>query len=236
MTRLAATMQCDVRLQVRNGFYWAVAFLLGAFALVLAWLPDFDWAPAIPAVVLGNLVLATFMFMAGLVLLEKDEGTLEALTVTPLSAGEYLGSKVVTLTGLSILENLALVLLVNGSAFRLLPLVLGITLASAIYCLFGFVAVARYDSINEFLFPSMLYIAFFALPFLDYTGVWESPLMYLHPLQAPLIALRGSIFPLAPWEWVYAVGYSSLWVVLTFLWSRRAFRRFVLARAGSRRG
>ena len=234
--RLAATMRCDVRLQVRNGFYWAVAFLLAVFGLILVWLPDLDWAPAVPAVVLGNLVVGTFLFMAGLVLLEKDEGTLAALSVTPLSRGEYLTSKVVTLTGLSIVENVALVVLVVGSAFRPLPLVLGIVLASALYCLTGFAAVARYDSINEFLFPSMLYTALFALPFLPYTGIWESPVMYLHPLQAPLVILRGTVAPLAAWEWLYGIGYSLLCAALAFGWSRNEMRRLVAGPTGARRG
>lgn len=234
MKRLLATMSCDVRLQLRNGFYWAVAFLLAAFAVVISQLPDFDWGPLLPALVLGNLVVATFMFMGGLVLLEKDEGTLEAQIVTPLGTGGYLTSKVVTLTALSIAENVAIVLLVYGFGFRALPLVLGIVLASAIYCLVGFVAVARYDSINEYLFPSMLYTVVFALPFLHYAGVWPSPLMYLHPLQAPLVILGGMVEPLAAWEWIYGVLYSVLWIALAFLWSRRTFQRFVVARAGAR--
>ena len=39
MNRLLATMRCDLRLQVRNGFYLAVAFLLGAWAVVITQLP-----------------------------------------------------------------------------------------------------------------------------------------------------------------------------------------------------
>ena len=233
MRRLVATMSCDVRLQLRNGFYWAVGFLLAVFAVIITRIPEFDWGPLLPALVLGNLVVATFMFMGGLVLLEKDEGTLEAQVVTPLGSGEYLTSKVVTLTALSIAENVILVLLIQGFGFSALPLLLGIVLASAIYILVGFVAVARYDSINEYLFPSMLYSAVFALPFLHYAGVWPSPWMYLHPLQAPLVILKGMVEPLAAWEWLYGLLYSALWIALTFAWSRRTFQRFVVARAGA---
>lgn len=234
MSRLLATLVCDVRLQWRNGFYWAVGFLLAAWVVVITQLPDFDWGPVMPVLVLANLSLATFFFMAGLVLLEKDEGTLEALVVTPLGAGEYLGSKVATLTGLSLAENALIVLLTCGAGVRWLPLALGIVTASAIYCLAGFVAVARYDSINEFLFPSVLWITAFSLPILHYAGLLTSPLAYLHPFQAPLVLLRGAIAPLALWEWLYGLLYSLLWIAGAWLWSRRAFRRFVVERAGAR--
>ena len=114
MSRLAATLLCDVRLQYRNGFYWAVAFLVAALLIVITRIPELDWRPVLPPLVLGNLVTATFFFMAGLVLLEKKEGTLEAQIVTPLTATDYLTSKIATLTALSIAEHVLLALITVG--------------------------------------------------------------------------------------------------------------------------
>ena len=236
MSRLAATLGCDVRLQLRNGFYWAVVFLVTSFAVLLWLLPEFDWRPVLPPLILGNLALATFMFTAGLVLLEKDEGTLGALAVTPLAPDEYLASKVVTLTALSLAESLAIALLACGPRFRPLPLVLGIVLAAALYCLCGFLVILRYHSINEFLFPSMLYLTFLSLPILDYAGIWSTPLMVLHPFQAPLVLMKASVAEIATWQWVYGVLYPCLWIVVGFGWSRGALRRFVAERAGGMGG
>ena len=203
MTRLAATMRCDVRLQLRNGFYWAGglrARRLGSRGLTAA---PVVWAPLMPPLILGNLVMATFFFMGGLVLLEKGEGTLEAQVVTPLTGGEYLASKVLTLTALSVVENLAVVLLTHGPAFRWVPFVAGMAAASVMFCLIGFIVVARYDSINEYLFPTMIYTTLFYLPVLDYAGLWETRWMLLHPLQAPLVLMEGAFYPLHTWEWFY---------------------------------
>lgn len=233
MSRLAATLRCDVRLQARNGFYWAVLFLLAVFTVVIALLPDFDWRPIIPPLLLGNLVVATFMFTAGMVLLEKDEGTLAAQAVTPLAAREYLASKVASLSGLSLFESVAITLIACGLGLRWAPLVLGVLLASALYCLGGFLTIVRYDSVNEFLFPSVLYITFFSLPILAYAGLWTSPLMYLHPMQAPLVLFEAAVAEIAPWEWLYGVGYSVLWIALALRWSRTAYRRFVAEQAGA---
>ena len=108
--RLLETIRCDVRLQHRNGFYYAVAFLLFFFAILVTFVP-IDWTPWLAALLLGNMMLATFFFLGGLILLEKGEGTLEALIVTPLSDFEYLASKIVTLTLLATAEQLMLVLL-----------------------------------------------------------------------------------------------------------------------------
>ena len=233
MRRLVATMRCDVRIQMRNGFYYVVAFILAAWAILISQLPALNWGYLLPVLVLGNLMAATFYFMAGLVLLEKGEGTLEAQVVTPLTTWQYLASKVLTLTALSVIESVVLVLITQGRGFDAFPLITGVVLASAIYCLAGFIVVSRYDSINEYMFPSMIYAAAFSLPFLHYFGVWESRLMYLHPLQAPLVIMKAAFSPMEAWIWPYGLLYSALWIGLTFVWSKRSFHRFIIAREGA---
>ena len=234
MSRLFATIRVDIRLQVRNGFYYAVVFFLLGWFVLLSQLPEIDWGYLLPPIVLGNLVAVSFYFMGGLVLLEKGEGTLEAQVVTPLADWEYLVSKIVTLTALSLVEHLMIVSSAYGPGFGAASLVVGIALAAILYTLLGFIAVARYDSINEYLFPSTFYVMALSLPFLHYFGVWESWLMYLHPLQAPLVIMKGAFRPIEAWEWAYGLLYSALWITILFGFNRRAFSRFIIAGEGIR--
>ena len=233
MKRLTSTVICDVRLQVRNGFYYAAGFVALFWVLALSQVPVENLGWFMPVFILSNLLMNTFYFIAGLVLLEKGEGTLMAQVVTPLRTREYLASKVITLTFLSLLENLLIVGLGYGLDFGLLPLLVGMILAAAIYTLAGFVAVSRYDSINEYLFPSFLYTLLFIPPFLPYFGLGESWLFYLHPLQAPLLLTQAAFQPVAMWQWLYGVLYSGLWIGLFFWWSRQAFAQFVVAAEGA---
>ena len=234
MHRLAATLRLDLRLQLRNGFYYAVAFVLACWFVVLTRLPPIDWGYVLPAVVFGNLVMVNFFFVGGLILLEKAEGTLEAQVVTPLADWEYLVSKTGTLVGLSVVEQFVIVWSAHGAGFAVGPLVAGTVLAGVLYTLTGFVLVARYRSINEFLFPASLFTVVFSLPMLHYFGVWDTALLYLHPFTAPLVLLAGAFRPLAPWQWVYGVLYAAAWAGLLLVASRRAFDRFIVAREGVR--
>ena len=234
MRRLAATVRLDLRLQARNGFYYAVAFVLVCWFILLTRLPAVDWGYVLPAFVLGNLVMVNFYFVAGLVLLEKREGTLEAQVVTPLGSWEYLASKTATLAGLSLCEQVVIVWSALGGGFSAGPLVCGTVLAAALYSLTGFLLVARYQSINEFLFPSVPFTVVLSLPILHYFGLWETWLFYLHPVRAPLALLAGAFGPIPAWQWVYGVLYSSVWIGLLLLASQRAFDRFIVEREGSR--
>ena len=234
MSRLAATLGTDVRLQFRNGFYYAVAFILAIFAFLATQLPDLDWSWWLAPVIFGNLVTATYFFVGGLVLLEKAEGTLEAQVVTPLRVSEYLGSKVITLTALSVVESLALVALLGGFHYRFDLLVLGVVCAAAIYILLGFLAVARYDSINEYLMPSMLYVALLSIPCLSYFELWTTPLMILHPLQGALVLIQAAFLPVALGDYLWALMSAVVWIGIASLLSRRAYRQFVIRVEGVR--
>ena len=170
--------------------------------------------------------------MAGLVLLEKAEGTLMAQSVTPLRTWEYLVSKVVTLGFVSVCESFVIVLFGYGTAFEPMGLLLGVISSAVIFALVGFLVVIRYDSINEFLFPSFLFTMLFVPPFLSYFGLIGSRLIYLHPIQGALLLTQAAFEKIENWQWLYSLGYSILWIGIVFLVSRRMFGRFIIAAEG----
>ncbi len=237
MKRLIATVRCDLLLQFRNGFFYATAFVVAIWALLISRLHlldtrlNLEWL--LPPMVLDSLVINSFYFAGALILLEKGEGTLEAQVVTPLRTSEYLVSKVITLTLLALLQNVIVVGLVAGVTSGMLPLIAGTALASTFYVLLGCVAVARYNSINEYLLPSLLYVAVLLLPLLPYVNGWDSPLIYLHPLQALLVVIQAAFQPVEFWRIMYGLLYAGLWIGLVYLFARRALRRFVIAEVGA---
>jgi fluoroquinolone transport system permease protein len=223
-------MRCDLRLQIRNGFYAATLFISVFWALILLQAGALDLRWLLPPMVIGNLLVGTFFFIGALVLLEKGEGSLTAQVVTPLRVGEYLSAKLITLGGLALAETLILVPLLAGWRFDALLLIVGVALAAALYCLFGFIAVARYSSINEYLLPAGAYVGGLWIPLLAYMAQWRPWPLYLHPLSAPLALVEAAFSPTAPWKIVYGLAYSALWIALLSIWSGRAFRRWVIER------
>jgi fluoroquinolone transport system permease protein len=232
LKRFTATFACDLTLQFRNGFYYVTSFMVVFWILLFFQLPAFDITFLLPAFLLGNLTINTFYYVGGLVLLEKGEGTLEVQVVTPLKIYEYLASKVSSLVLLALAENLVLVLFLYGFGFRVMPFVLGISAASVLYILVGFVAVAHYDSINEYLFPSMGYVSLLGLPLIGYFGLWQSWLFYLHPMQGPLLLLSSAFQPLETWQWVYSLVYTLLWIIFLSKAAAGRFSRHIVGREG----
>ena len=235
MTRLLSIARWDVQLQFRNGFYYVSAAMALFFVILLRQFPQVDWAYWWPAIITGNLTVNAYYFMAGIVLLEKGEGTMEAQIVTPLRPWEILTSKVLTLGLLSLFETLTIVFLVQGSQFNWFLLITAIVLYIALLALYGFIIVVRYDSISQFLLPSVIWTMGFSLPLLYYFDIWRHWVMYIHPLQAILILIQSAFTELPAWQIIYGIGYTLLWTSIAMVVSLRMFHRFVVTKEGSRK-
>jgi fluoroquinolone transport system permease protein len=224
MKRLLTALRWEVVLQLRNGFYYASIFFVLFWSGLLSQAPNLhllEQSKVIPGLVVVNLLITNFYFVAALVLLEKGEGVLSGLVVTPLRTSEYLASKVLSLTGLAILETLLVVTPVFGWTGHPWPLLLGMGLLGSFYTLFGLVAVSRYDSINAYLLPSMGAVIFLLLPLIDLAGLWRSPLFLLHPVQPMLVLMQTAFAPATLGQLLYGYGGALLWLAASFWWARR---------------
>ncbi len=164
MKQLLSTIYCDFLIQLRNGFYTATFFVLLFVVLGLSRLPRVDWGWLLPLVILLYMNMTAYYFIAAQVLLEKDEGVSVIRAVMPFSPLHYLCSKIVTLGFLAVVESTVLAIAVYGFDYNWLPFISGILLASAFYALVGFISVTRYNSLEEYLLPSVLYGALASLP------------------------------------------------------------------------
>jgi fluoroquinolone transport system permease protein len=221
MKRLAATVAIDLRLQYRNGFYFATAFVLVISIVLVRALPRDVAALFLPVVIIGNVLINAFYFAAGLLLLERSEGTLLAQAVTPLRHAEYLASKVATLTALCLLESLILAAATFGVDSWLVPMAAGIVLSAALFCLAGIALVLPYRSINEFLLPSVLYSFALSVPLLGLFGIGSLSWYALHPTYGPMRLLQIDE-PLSPAGLIHAIAYPAACIAVVYVWSRRA--------------
>lgn len=229
MYRFSVTLQRDIQLQARNGFYAAAGFVVLSMALLLSQVPTAGLEWLLPPLLLNNLFINCFYFVAGLLLLERAEGSLLARAVSPLRANEYLAARVCSLTLMALAESLVLVLLYDGPPRHWLLLLAGLASASLVLILAGIVLIARYHSINEFLMPSLAIVLLLGAPLLAAFARWQHPLLYLHPLQPPLLLTQAAFGPLATWQIWYAMIGACLWTVSAWLLARRAYQRMVLA-------
>lgn len=228
MTALRSMVAWDVRLQARYGFYAVYAILTVAFVIGIRLVgPEVRTDAAVLLIVTDPAVLG-FYFIAAMVLFEKEEGVLDALVVSPLGDRGYLGSKVLSLSLLAVVAATLVAVLGHGSVPGLAVLVVGVALAAALFVLLGFVAVARFDSVNEYFIGAVGWGTVLFLPLFGYVGLVDTPLFYLLPAQPVLLLVEGGFRPVTPWQVAYGVGYLLVGNVAAYAWARRALRHHIV--------
>lgn len=241
MNRLVSTLKVDLTVQLRNYLYIigiAVAVLVALLFGMLAGpaqLPGM--VPALMILVVGG---TTLLYVAGMILFEKEEGTLHALMVSPLRTSEYLWSKIITLTALATLEAVVMIggamLIMSFSDSVSLPnvpvLIAGVLAIGIIYTLIGIILVVRFDKITDFLIPMAGVAVVLQLPFLYFWGVVVHPAFLVIPTSAPAMLMRGAYLPISAWEWVYAIAYSTVIMLVLTGWSYRAFKKHIIMKVG----
>lgn len=241
MSRLVVAMRTDGVLMARNQLY---AISIGVSALIAGVMAKLTTAQnsagTFPAALLMVAGGSTLLYVTGMIILERAEGTLDAVSVSPLRPWEYIASKVAMLTGLAVLEG---ALIVAGgwwwaSRTTLLdvpnvPLgVVAMAILGAVHVLVGVILVVRYRSFMDVLLPMGGIAMVMQMPALYFIGAVEHRAMLLIPTGAPTMLLRGAFTPLHAWEWVYGLGGSVVLLAALCVWSLRAFDTHVTQRAG----
>ena len=227
MSAFATALRWDVVVQARNGFYWATAFVVLVVGGLLLAVPEAaraDEAAWVPALVAVNLQITTFFFVAGLLLLERDEGTLLALAVSPLTPAAYLATRTLSLTILAGIETIALVSIAFTDSPSWPLLLAGTSTLGVIYTGIGASLATRYASVNALLLPASVVVTLLLLPLLPHFGLAPRALFLVHPIEPALVLIRAAYGEIHIGEMAFGVFGSIFWGALAFLWGQRRVR------------
>ncbi len=235
MTRLTSALRLELTLQSRQKFLHAGIFSGLIWLAVLLPMPA-DLRPvAEPYVLAGDIAIIGFFFVGGSVFFEKQERTLGAIISTPLRFWEYLAAKLVVLLAVSLFVALVVVLIADGFAFHPVPLVVGVVLGTLLMLVVGFITSLPFASVTDWFLAATIPLAVMLVPpVIYYSGLWPNPVLYLVPMQGPMLLL-GAAFgqvDLAIWQVLYAMLYPLLCLALLWRAAHVLFERYVVERSG----
>ncbi len=229
MSRLSNTLRLDSMLQARYKVYLIVVGATFGLALALRALVTPEQLHFfMPVLVMYGVSLTTVFLVGVLLLLERGEGTLNVVMVSPLRPTEYLASKLITLTTLALVESAIMAGVAYGLGFSFGWLVLAVVMRASMGVGVGVAVGVRYGSITKFLLPGILASHAFDFPIIWYFELWPTSLFYLWPSMPPLLLAKTAFLPVEPLQLVYAFVYGTLVVGAALFWASRAIDRFVV--------
>ena len=169
------------------------------------------------------------VFVGALVLFEKNERTLQAMAVSPVPGSGYLWSKALSLTVLSLFLGLAMAIAGHGWQLHYFWLAIGIILTGLFFTFIGFLAVARVNSINQYILFLFPFLVVFNLPIFNFLKITDSWLLYLLPSQGSFLLLEAGFGrDISYWQLIYSVGYLLISIVVAYRLALRAYHRHII--------
>ncbi|MBU0711911.1 ABC transporter permease [bacterium] len=231
--RLASAIRYDLRLQFRHGFYYAYLIVCIVYIGVIRSLPVGIRQQALAVTLLTDPSILGFLFLGGIILLEKGQKTLEGIFITPIRMGEYIWSKVISLTVLALLSSFLITVASVGFTFNVIWLFLGIGLTSVLFVFMGFTLVSFTKTVNGYLLSSPIYFVVATMPLLDYFKLQESPLFYIIPTQSTLTLIDAAFGPKPVGELILSVILLLGFNYLAYLWASKWFYKYIVLRTGA---
>ncbi len=221
--RLLHAVWADIRFQFKQGFYLVYVLITVMYLIILSFLPEDILSVGLPLVVFSDPSVLGLFFIGGIIMLEKMQGILSVLVVSPLRTMEYILSKVISLAFVSVLAAFAITGFSHYGNVNWLLVFLSTVLTSGIFTLCGIMITAGCNTVNQYMIKTVPYMLLFVFPCFSLIGFPYSDLFTIIPSVAGLRLMLGAYTEISFYEAtglvIYLVGINYVflrWAICVF--------------------
>ncbi|MHC1780664.1 MAG: hypothetical protein AB9922_10560 [Bacteroidales bacterium] len=226
--RLLNAIKSDIRFQIKQGFYLIYLIITVMYLVVLSLVPENVLNVALPLVVFSDPSVLGLFFIGGIIMLEKGQGIIQVLVVSPLKTSEYIISKVVSLSLISTLSGVLLTIFGTKIYPDWILLIVSIFLTSSIFTLCGIMINAGCNNVNQYIIKTIPYMLLLVLPCFSLLGFKYSFLFYIFPSVSALKLMLGSFTGITAVEAVLLILFLLIVNYLLFLKSVKIFENKIV--------
>ncbi len=216
--RLLHAVLADIRFQIKQGFYLVYVVITAMYLIIMSFLPNDVLTVALPLVVFSDPSVLGLFFIGGIILMEKGQGVLMVLVVSPLRSSEYILAKVISLAIVSVLAAFAITYFSHYPTVNWWLLLLATILTSGIFTLLGIMINAGCNTVNQYMLKTIPYMLLFILPCFALLGFPYSGIVTIFPSVAALKLMLGAYHGILWYEaaalTVYLLGINYLLIKL----------------------
>ena len=167
MKTLIKLMKWDLLLLHRNRLLIITSLLIVTYIGTFHLLKSLgDISMVLITIIFNDPITTGFVFGGVLMLFDKQQNTLQALTILPIHSKHYLISKSTLLSLLAVIMTFIIVFFTHGADFQGIHLFFGTLLTTFIFSFFGFTIGSITSSFNQFILYAVLPLVTMSLPFL----------------------------------------------------------------------
>lgn len=225
---------CNLRLQHRQGFTAAWGVISVFYILGLYFVPENLKMMILPLILFSEPSTFAMIFTGAILLLERDEGLLENLFITPMSIKEYMLSKALALSLPACITTVVIALVLRGPSWNLLFIPPAVILTTVFFVLLTFIPASASTDIMGLLYRIGMYGSIFIFSILDYFGILAGYHQYLLPSKGTLDLISIAIGPKEGTVLTIILSLISLCggILIILPFSEKYFRRNLIESGG----
>jgi fluoroquinolone transport system permease protein len=226
---LLSLLKWDLLLLHRNRLILLSVVVAGLYVGIFYLLKPLGNLDTVLIVLLFNDPVVTGFIFAGVIfLMEKNQHTLQAVRVSPLSLSFFILSKTLSLSLISLITAVLMTLAAKGVAFLSFHLLSGVFLSAFLFTLCGFFFASYSRTFNHFLLYTIGFLIVMGIPFLSLFDWGWTGFYLLFPSYAAIVLLKASVEQISSWYLLYGYGYLSLWVMGSWFLTLRVIKHHSL--------
>lgn len=222
MKRLLHALAADIKFQFRQGFYFVYLILIVIYLIIIYQLGPKAAGFIVPVIIFFDPSLVGFFFIGGLVLLEQQQGVTGYLGITPITTGEYMWSKIISLTVLAFVSSIVLAVF-SGVEFNILLLAGGVVLSSVFFTLIGFQAVSGCRTMNDYFIKMIPYILIMVLPAIGFIEKPWAIFFRFTPTYSGLHMMMNSFGDASVMEGLFYGAVIAVWCLALYFPIKKRF-------------
>lgn len=213
--RMTGALKTDFKFQMKQGFYIIYFFLTIIYMVILSMIPKEFKNIILPIIVFSDPSVVGFFFIGGIIMLEKLQGIINYIVVTPLSIKEYILSKVFTLSLLAVIAGEAITFVsINSGSVNNIILAIGIFISSVFFILIGIIVVVGCKTLNQYMVKMVPFLMLLIIPCISIIDFKFSYVLTVIPSVAGFRIVYGAF---NDWNIIEAIGLIAYVVIIDYL-------------------
>lgn len=226
--RFLSAIKSDIIFQFKQGFYIIYIVITFVYMIALSWIPSSSLKIVVPLVIFSDPSVIGLFFVGGIVMLEKTQGIIYTVVVTPLRTREYILSKVISLVLVSLFAGVIIVMVAYKGVVDWLLFFLTLILTASFFTFCGLIVGATCNTINQYIVRTIPIMLFFIIPCFTLISFQQISLFELFPSVAALKLMIGAFIGIDFIEGVFLLIYLLLINVVALKYTESIFEKYVV--------
>ncbi len=208
MSKLSNAIKSDFKFQYKEGFFLIYLIICIIYLVILSVLPSSILPLVLSILIYSDPAGIGLFFIGGILMLERRQGIINYLNVTPLLTQEYILSKIITLSGIAVVVSLIITFFSSiTESVNYFVLITSTFLTANFFTMIGILIAITCTNLNEYFIKIIPWMILLSIPCIGLIFIPYTELLSIIPSVASLQLIIGAFYGITTIKYILLTVY-----------------------------